>query len=212
MTRPSRGVEGPPELVLGLGAGVADAMLGVVTPAPALGSLRTGPALAAPDLLAPPVAAFLRDWPRAADVAVAPIDPGLADTAAFVEAYGVPADASANCVVVSGRRDGVERIAACLVLATTRADVNGVVRRLLDVRKASFLPTERAVEATAMEYGGITPLGLPQDWRVLVDARVVAVEHVVVGSGVRHSKLVLPGSALASLPRAEIVEGLAAGV
>jgi prolyl-tRNA editing enzyme YbaK/EbsC (Cys-tRNA(Pro) deacylase) len=184
-------------------------MLASVTSAPALGNLRTGPALAAPDLLAPPVTAFLRTWSHAGEAAVAPIDPDLADTAAFVEAYAVPADASANCVVVAGRRDGVERVAACLVLATTRADVNGAVRRLLDVRKASFLSTDRAVEETGMEYGGITPLGLPSGWRVLVDARVAAVEHVVVGSGVRHSKLVLPGSVLAELPAAVIVEGLA---
>jgi prolyl-tRNA editing enzyme YbaK/EbsC (Cys-tRNA(Pro) deacylase) len=184
-------------------------MLGSVTSAPTLGTLRATSALAAPDLLAPPVTAFLRTWSHAGRVAVAPIDPDLADTAAFVEAYGVPPEASANCVVVAGRRDGVERIAACVVLATTRADVNGAVRRLLDVRKASFLSTERAVEETGMEYGGITPLGLPSDWRVLVDARVAAVDHVVVGSGVRHSKLVLPGSVLADLPSAEIVEGLA---
>src|SRR5919199_4317291 len=136
-------------------------MLASVTSAPALGNLRTGPALAAPDLLAPPVTAFLRTWSHAGEVAVAPIDPDLADTAAFVEAYAVPANASANCVVVAGRRDGVERVGACLVLATTRADVNGTVRRLLDVRKASFLSTDRAVEETGMEYGGITPLGLP---------------------------------------------------
>jgi prolyl-tRNA editing enzyme YbaK/EbsC (Cys-tRNA(Pro) deacylase)/ribosomal protein S18 acetylase RimI-like enzyme len=185
------------------------AMLASVTSAPALGTLRTRPALTAPELLAPPVTAFLGTWSYADRVAAAPIDPDLADTAAFVEAYGVPADASANCVVVAGRRDGIERVAACVVLATTRADVNGAVRRLLDVRKASFLSTDRAVEETAMEYGGITPVGLPSGWRVLVDARVAAVEHVVVGSGVRHSKLVLPGPVLAELPAAEIVEGLA---
>ena len=174
-----------------------------------LGTLRTVPALTAAELLAPPVEAFLRTWPRAAEVAVAPIDPGLADTAAFVDAYGVPAEASANCVVVAGRRDGAERVAACLVLATTRADVNGAVRRLLDVRKASFLPTERAVAETGMEYGGITPLGLPAGWRLLVDARVAATPHVVVGSGVRHSKIVLLGDALAAVPDVEVVEGLA---
>ncbi len=184
-------------------------MLGGVTPAPALGSLRTSAALAAPDLVAAPVAAFLQSWPQAGDVAVAPIDPDLADTAAFVEAYGVPSEASANCVVVAGRRDGEERIAACLVLATTRADVNGAVRRLLDVRKASFAPMAEAVQLTGMEYGGITPLGLPAGWRVLVDARVPAVEHVVIGSGVRHSKLLLPGGVLPALPGAEVVEGLA---
>jgi prolyl-tRNA editing enzyme YbaK/EbsC (Cys-tRNA(Pro) deacylase) len=187
-------------------------MLAGVTAAPALGNLDTGPALAAPDLLALPVAAFLRDWPHAASVAVAPIDPGLADTAAFVEAYAVPPDASANCVVVAGRRDGAERVAACVVLSTTRADVNGAVRRLLDVRKASFLPTDRAVDETGMEYGGITPLGLPPGWRILLDARVAAVENVVVGSGVRHSKLVLPGRVLAELPGAEVVEALATPV
>jgi glycerol-3-phosphate dehydrogenase (NAD(P)+) len=98
------------------------------------------------------------------------------------------------------------------VVATTRADVNGAVRRLLDVRKASFLPMDRAVEETGMEYGGITPLGVPAGWRVLVDARVPAVERVVVGSGVRHSKLVLPGAALTSLPGAVVVDGLARDV
>lgn len=183
-----------------------------MTVLPTVGSLRTRPALNAPDLVAPPVAAFVRSWHCGADVAVAEIDPALADTAALVAAHDVPADASANCVVVAGRREGVERIAACVVLATTRADVNGAVRRLLDVRKASFLPTERAVAETGMEYGGITPLGLPAGWRILVDARVPRVPVCVIGSGVRRSKLVLAGSLLAGLPRAEVVEGLAVDV
>jgi prolyl-tRNA editing enzyme YbaK/EbsC (Cys-tRNA(Pro) deacylase) len=174
-----------------------------------LGTLATRPALDAPDLVAAPVLAALRGWSHASDVAVAPIDAALADTAAFVGAYDVPPDASANCVVVAGRRDGEERVAACVVLATTRADVNGVVRRLLDVRKASFLPTDRAVAETGMEYGGITPLGLPARWRLLVDERVAALPAAVVGSGVRHSKLVLPGVALAAIPGAEVVPGLA---
>jgi prolyl-tRNA editing enzyme YbaK/EbsC (Cys-tRNA(Pro) deacylase) len=95
------------------------------------------------------------------------------------------------------------------VLATTRVDVNGYVRRALDVRKASFLPTDEAVSRTSMEYGGITPIGLPDGWRLLVDARVVEVPLVMIGSGVRRSKLVLPGRLLAALPGAEVSEGLA---
>jgi len=174
-----------------------------------LGTLATSPVLDAPDLVAAPVLAALRGWPHASDVAVAPIDAALADTAAFVAAYDVPPGASANCVVVAGRRDGEERVAACVVLATTRADVNGVVRRLLDVRKASFLPMDRAVAETGMEYGGITPLGLPAHWRLLVDERVAALPAAVVGSGVRHSKLVVPGPVLAAIPGAEVVPGLA---
>ena len=175
-----------------------------------LGTLDTVPALSRPDLLGAPVAAFLADWPDAAAVGVAEIDPAVSDTAVFTQTYGVAPEASANCVVVAGRREGVERVAACMVLATTRADVNGAVRRLLDVRKSSFLAMDDAVTRTGMEYGGITPVGLPEGWRVLVDARVVGVPTVVIGSGVRRSKLVLPGALLAALPAAEVVEGLAA--
>jgi prolyl-tRNA editing enzyme YbaK/EbsC (Cys-tRNA(Pro) deacylase) len=162
-------------------------------------------------LLAEPVrAAVLEMAPTdRAMVGVAEIDPELADTAAFCEAYGSPLSASANCVVVSGKRDGDLRFAACMVLATTRADVNGVVRRRLDVRKASFAPMAEAVELTGMQYGGITPVGLPPEWPILVDAAVAAEPQVVIGSGLRGSKLLLPGPLLASLPSAEVIEGLA---
>ncbi|MFC7547231.1 YbaK/EbsC family protein [Plantactinospora sp. GCM10030261] len=179
-----------------------------------LGTLKTEPALGRPDLLATAVHEVLGQWPDDApiepdDVLVAPIDATLADTAAFCAAYDIGLDVSANCVVVAGKREGAVRYAACVVLATTRADVNGTVRRLLDVRKASFAPMAEAVELTGMEYGGITPIGLPDEWPILVDARVVAVPHVVVGSGVRHSKVVLPGPALGVLPNARVVDGLA---
>jgi prolyl-tRNA editing enzyme YbaK/EbsC (Cys-tRNA(Pro) deacylase) len=87
--------------------------------------------------------------------------------------------------------------------------VNNLVKRTLDVRKCSFLAHERAVEETGMEYGGITPVGLPEDWRLLVDARCVDIDVVLVGSGIRASKLLLPGALLAELPGAEVIEGLA---
>ena len=174
-------------------------------------TLELVPALTRPDLLAPPVLAALRGWEGQLPVeriAVAAIDPDVADTAAFSERYGVPLDESANCVVIAGRREGVQRQLACVVLATTRADVNGVARRRLDVRKASFMPMDEAVAGTGMEYGGITPIGLPVDWPVLVDAAVAAADSVVIGSGVRRSKLRLPGALLAGLPAVEVVDGL----
>jgi prolyl-tRNA editing enzyme YbaK/EbsC (Cys-tRNA(Pro) deacylase) len=175
-----------------------------------LGSLDLAlPALDHAALLPVPVQVALKGWTGAEQVAVAAIDPELSDTAAFGQAYDVPASASANCVVIAGRRGGEERIAACVVLATTRADVNTVVKRRLDVRKCSFLPMERAVELTGMEYGGITPVGLPDGWPVLVDAAVLEQPLVVIGSGVRRSKLVLPPQLLATLPCAEVVDGLA---
>ncbi|GGJ75497.1 hypothetical protein GCM10010123_01850 [Pilimelia anulata] len=172
--------------------------------------LQLGPALARPDLLADPVIAGLQALPPelAREALVAPIDPALADTAAFCQAYRVALDESANCVIVAGRRGDITRYAACVVLATTRADVNGLVRRRLDARKASFAPMDQTVSLTGMEHGGITPVGLPERWTVLIDTRIDAYQHVIIGSGVRHSKLLVTGRLLAALPGAEVVERL----
>ena len=173
--------------------------------APQLGSLTWVPAADRPDLVAAPVVAALGSLPGAW---VAQIDDDLADTAAFSEAYGVPLEASANCVVVAARRAGKTSMAACVGLATTRADVNGLVRRHLGARKASFAPQDVAVAESRMAYGGITPVGLPEGWPVLVDPAVAAAEFVVIGSGTRGSKLAVPGALLATLPAAEVLDGL----
>jgi prolyl-tRNA editing enzyme YbaK/EbsC (Cys-tRNA(Pro) deacylase) len=177
---------------------------------PAAGSLDPVPVLSALNLVARPVGAAVLalDPDLAPSIGVAAIDPDLADTAAFCERYGSPLERSANCVVIKGKRGSDIRFAACVVLATTRADVNGLVRRRLDARSASFAPMDEAVESTGMEYGGITPLGLPRDWPVLVDPAVAASDGVVIGAGVRAAKLFLPGAVLAALPHAEVVEGL----
>jgi prolyl-tRNA editing enzyme YbaK/EbsC (Cys-tRNA(Pro) deacylase) len=173
-----------------------------------IGRLETMSAREHPDLLAPPVLAALEAG-ALPGAEVVRIDPAHADTATLSEVYDVPMEVSANCVVVTGRRAGVERHTACVVLAHTRADVNNVVRRRLEARKASFASADFATETTGMEYGGITPVGLPPEWSVLVDSRVVEAPSVVIGSGIRGSKLVVAGKALAELPGAEVVEGLA---
>ncbi|MBC6457656.1 YbaK/EbsC family protein [Actinomadura sp. HBU206391] len=170
-----------------------------------IGSLDWVPAAGRPDLLADPVARAVREE---MDAQVAEIDPELADTAAFCERYAVPLEVSANCVIITTKRGGETGHAACMVLATQRADVNGVVRRHLGARKASFAPMDRATASTGMEYGGITPIGLPADWPVLVDTAVANEAYVVIGSGLRRSKILLPGKALADLPQAEVI-GLA---
>ncbi len=176
---------------------------------PALPGLTSKPVLDHLDLVAPPVADALAAWRGAVGVAVVEIDPSLADTAAMSAAYDVPLEAGANCVLVAGKREGIERVAACVVRSDTRADVNHTVKRLLDVRKPSFMALERAVEDSAMEYGGITPVGLPPGWRLLVDSRVADMDIAVIGSGLRRSKLLLAGTLIAELPRAEVIEGLA---
>ena len=171
-------------------------------------SLSFLPALSRPDLLAVPVAGALRAWPGGEEVQVAEIDPALADTAAFCERYGVSSAESANCVVIAAKRGGNTMYAACMVLATTRADVNGLVRRHLDARKASFAPVADVTAATGMDYGGITPVGLPADWPVLVDEAVAKTASVIIGSGIRGSKLRLPGRLVAAIPSAQVLPGL----
>jgi prolyl-tRNA editing enzyme YbaK/EbsC (Cys-tRNA(Pro) deacylase) len=174
-----------------------------------LGSLSSVPASERPDLLAEQTRSMLSDGGLLGEIGVAEIAPDLSDTAATQREFGLEPDTLANCVVIGGKREGNERLAACVVLASTRADVNGVIRRRLDVRKASFLPMERAVALTGMEYGGITPIGLPAHWPVLVDRRVTLADVVVIGSGMRRSKILLPGALLLRVPGAEVIDQLA---
>lgn len=169
----------------------------------ARGTLDWIPVSQAHDLLAPPVVAALGTAP---DALAAPIDAELADTAAFCAAYDVALGASANCVVVAGRRGAATKYAAVMVLATTRADINNVVRRHLDVRRISFAPHDDAVRLTGMEFGGITPIGLPDGWPILVDHQVAQCPEAVIGSGLRRSKVLVSGAVLAALPAAEVLD------
>lgn len=167
------------------------------------------------ELLTAPVAAAVREgWGGfpAEQIIHVDTDPEIADTAAFVEHHGADLlNCSANCVVVAGKRGGEVTLAACLVLSHSRVDVNGVVRRHLDARKVRFAPMDTAVGDTGMEYGGITPVGLPAHWPLLIDPAVVDQEWVLIGSGSRRGKLIMPGKALAALPGAVVVEGLGIG-
>lgn len=135
------------------------------------------------------------------------IDPALADTAAFCEHYGVAPEDSANCIVVASR-DDPPALAACLVLATHRLDVNRTVRKRLGAKKASFAPPELTHAVTGMTMGGVTPFGLPTDLPLWVDAAVMERDTVIVGGGSRSLKLRVAPSALVTVG-GEVVEGLA---
>ena len=135
-------------------------------------------------------------------------DPSLADTAAFVAAYGVPLERSANTILVASR--GAEpTYVACVLLATTALDVNNVVRHEMGVRKASFARAEPVRDLTGMEIGGVTPFGLPAELPILVDERVMEPDWIVLGGGNRSSKLRLPPAALRRLAAARVIRGLA---
>ena len=135
-------------------------------------------------------------------------DPDFADTARFCERYGFPMEASANAICVVGK--SAERpMACCVVLASTRLDVNGVVRRRLGTRKASFADADATVERTGMMIGGVTPFGLPAGLPVWIDARVMECDQVIVGGGSRDCKILCPPASLLAVESAKVVEDLA---
>jgi prolyl-tRNA editing enzyme YbaK/EbsC (Cys-tRNA(Pro) deacylase) len=142
------------------------------------------------------------------DFEVMACDPALADTAAFVEAYGVPLERSANTILVASKGASPTYV-ACVLLATTSLDVNNVVRREMGARKASFARADPVRELTGMEIGGVTPFGLADDLPVLVDVRVMEPDWIVLGGGNRSSKLRIAPSALETLPSVRVIEGLA---
>ncbi len=157
------------------------------------------------DLVARPVADAV-EQNSLQNIYVTAIDPTFSDTAAFCATYGIGMDVSANCVVLEARRAEKTWYVACMVLATDRADVNNVIRRHLDARKISFAPMDTAVQLTHMEYGGITPVGVPAEWQILVDTAVAKTEWVIIGAGVRGSKLLVPGKLLGELPHAVVLD------
>ncbi len=174
-----------------------------------LGTLKVSPVSERSDLVAPSVAEMIQLLGLGDRVGIAEIDPALSDTAAFCEHYGVSLGQSANCIVLEAKRGERSWFAACVILGNTRADINGAARKTLDARKVSFAPMEEAVSQSGMEYGAITPVGLPEDWSILVDKKVTEMEHVIIGSGLRKSKIVIPGNKFLSLPNVQIIENLA---
>ena len=135
-------------------------------------------------------------------------DPALADTAAFCATYGYPLEDSANTIIVVGKSEP-PAYAACVVLATTRLDVNRTVRQRLGARRASFASPDETRALTGMELGGVTVFGLPPDLPIWVDARVMQRQRIVLGGGSRSFKVVAPPAILQALPSVEVVEGLA---
>lgn len=157
-------------------------------------------------VLAPAVLAALRE--HAIEYEVLGCDPGLADTAAFCEHYGFAPEDAANTIVVASRKIDPPAHATCIVLATTRLDVNRRVCGLLGAKRASFADGATTIELTGMMIGGVTAFGIT-GMPVYVDSAVLGRDRVVMGGGNRASKLLLAPSELLKLPGAQVVEGLA---
>ncbi len=142
------------------------------------------------------------------DYEILDCDPSLADTAAFCEYYGHPMEKSANAILVKSK-GGEPRFVLCVLLATTRLDVNNAVRKRMGVKKVSFATTEETREQTGMEIGGVTPLGLPKPIPLWVDQRIAALDYIILGAGSRSAKITVAPHLFEKLPNAMFVEGLA---
>ena len=142
------------------------------------------------------------------DHEIVPCDPALADTAAFCEAYGYSPDDSANTIIVVGKGE-TPRPVACVVLASTRLDVNGVVRKRLEVRKASFASAEETMDLTGMELGGVTVFALPAGLPIWIDGAVMERQRIILGGGSRSIKVLTPPGTLVMLDDATVIDGLA---
>lgn len=134
-------------------------------------------------------------------------DPQLADTAAFCEHYGFTADETCNAILVIAKSTP-PKYACCVVLAKSKVDVNKKVSELLQVKRLSFAAGEQTKELTGMEIGGVTPVGLPDDMPIFLDAALFNNEKVVLGGGNRSSKLVINPAELRKIPTVQVIEGL----
>jgi prolyl-tRNA editing enzyme YbaK/EbsC (Cys-tRNA(Pro) deacylase) len=173
--------------------------------------LHFEPAVNRPDLLPPSINDLLKNWRGSTPVEeiwVTPVNPEYADSAKFCEHYGVDPKTGANCVIAAATKGENRTFTACLIPVNCRADLNNVARKTLGARRVSFAPLDEVLEETAMEYGGITPIGLPESYPILIDSRIAGMERLIIGGGFRKSKLSVPGKVLAELPNAVIVEGL----
>lgn len=175
-------------------------------------TLNFEPAINHPELVSPTITETLKNWKgntAVEEILVAEIDPTYLKGEDLCNHYGIPFSEGANCVIIEAVCGDKKIYAACLAPVNTRISFNSTVRKQLDSRRVSLAPLDYVLEQTKMEYGSITPVGLPGSWPILIDAKVASLPRVIVGGGLKKSKLSLPGKALTELPNAIVVEGLA---
>jgi prolyl-tRNA editing enzyme YbaK/EbsC (Cys-tRNA(Pro) deacylase) len=136
------------------------------------------------------------------------IDPAFADTAQFCEKYGIPLEQSANTIIVASKKEP-KQYCACLVLATTRLDVNHSVKKLLNASRVSFASADETAALTGQRIGGVTVFALPDDLPIYVDSRVMACPWIIVGGGGRSTKVKMAPDVLRRLRNVQVIEGLA---
>lgn len=177
-----------------------------------VGDLIFGKAVDNPSLIAPPIKTFLAQWNGQVsknEILVAEINPEFSDSLSFCKKYNIPLTQGGNCLVIEAQRGNDISYAACLVPINSKANLNSIVRKHLNARRVSLAEKDFAVQTSGMEYGSITIIGLPSEWSLLIDESLISITNLVIGGGLRKSKLLIQGELLSKLPNATIIHDLA---
>jgi prolyl-tRNA editing enzyme YbaK/EbsC (Cys-tRNA(Pro) deacylase) len=132
-------------------------------------------------------------------------DPEWADTEMFCANYGIPKANAANTILVAAKTEP-RTYFACLVLATTKIDVNHKLSKVVGIKRMSFASAEETKELTGQLIGGVTVFGLPDHLPIYVDQAVMDAEYAIVGGGNRSTKLRIAPAEVLKLPNARVVD------
>ena len=141
-------------------------------------------------------------------IMAAQIDPEYADGLLLHEKYATPLEAELNCLIIEGKRNDISSYAAVLLPYGRKMNTNSILRQAMGAKKVSFAPLDYVLENTDMEYGSISPLGIPENWKLLIAEEVFAVENIIIGGGLVISKVFMPSALLKDLDNVEILQGL----
>ena len=142
-------------------------------------------------------------------VLVAEINPEYMDGIKLCEQYNINPKVGINCLICVCKRADNKNYVALLVPVGYKYNMSSTVRKYTNSRMVSVAPLQYVLEKTKMEYGSINPLGLPDDWKIFIDPKVMEEDRIICGSGIQKSKLSLPSNYLIKLKNSEILEGLA---
>jgi prolyl-tRNA editing enzyme YbaK/EbsC (Cys-tRNA(Pro) deacylase) len=159
-------------------------------------------------LVSEPVLEFAKTFSEDIKPLVAEIDPQFTGSKEFCEHYNVDPSDGANCIIIEVVKGSEKSFACCLVPIGYRADLNSLVRKHFNARRVSFAPLEQVEKETKMEYGSITFFGLPNNWPILIDSKILEKENVIIGGGKKVSKLLIPTKIFKQIPNLEIIDGL----
>ena len=129
----------------------------------------------------------------------------FSDTENFCNHYGFDIEDSCNAILIKAKKPEEFYAMFCL-LGANRLDVNHKAKEAMSAKRVSFASRDEAELVTKQIYGGISPLGLPENIKVFIDKNVIEREKLSIGAGNRVSKFFLSPETLIKLSNAEVLD------